>query len=166
MDAQLKTLLIGIGNRFRGDDAAGLAIIGRLRSDPIPGAVICESSGEIGELIEMWGTADLVFAIDAVSSGATPGTIHRFEAHRQALPTSAFQTSTHAFSLAEAIELARILGRLPPWLIVYGIEGRNFGYGCNLSEPVSDVLDSVPPRILADIELFNGKTSDHVGVEA
>ena len=34
-------------------------------------------------------------------------------------------SSTHALGLAEAMELARALGRLPP-VIVYGIEGKTF----------------------------------------
>jgi hydrogenase maturation protease len=37
--------------------------------------------------------------------------------------------SGHAFGLAQVIELARALGRLPPSLVIYAIEGRQFAPG-------------------------------------
>jgi hypothetical protein len=40
----------------------------------------------------------------------------------------------HHFGLAEAVELARVLDRLPPRLWIYGIEGRQSEQGsCTLS---------------------------------
>ena len=163
MDAPLNTLIIGIGNRFRGDDAAGPCVIDRLNSDPIRGAVVLESSGEIAELIEKWDKADLVFVADAVSSGSPAGTIHRFEVNREPLPVSAFQTSTHAFSLAEAVELARTLGRLPQRLVVYGIEGNDFGHGCDLSGPVTMAIETVASRIRAEIVRYESGAACKVG---
>ena len=146
MDALRDILVIGVGNRFRGDDGIGPAVIDSLRADP-PHATICETSGEATELIETWSDAKLVLIVDCISSGAPPGTIHHIEANRQNLPPQILQTSTHSFGLAEAVELGRALGRLPPRLIIYGIEGRDFGYGQTLSEPVASVVETVVARI-------------------
>jgi hydrogenase maturation protease len=146
MDALRDILVIGIGNRFRGDDGIGPAVIDSLRADP-PHATLCEASGEATELIETWSSAELVLIVDCISSGAAPGTIHHIEANSQTLPPQILQTSTHSFGLAEAVELGRTLGRLPPLLIVYGIEGRDFGYGHTLSEPVASVVATVADRI-------------------
>ena len=66
---------------------------------------------------------------DAVASGAAPGAVHRFDAAAAALPASFAGASTHALGLAEAIELGRVLRRLPPRLVVLGIEGAGFATG-------------------------------------
>ncbi len=99
--------------------------------------------GEPVGLIEDWASADAVIVIDAVSSGAPPGTIHRLDPLSEPIPTALSQGSTHAFGLAETIELARALGRLPDRLTVYGIEGERFGAGDQLSAPVRSAVEAV-----------------------
>ena len=53
--------------------------------------------------------------VDAVTSGAPPGTVHRLDASEAALAVDV-TTTTHGLGLAETIELALVLGRLPPRL--------------------------------------------------
>ena len=99
--------------------------------------------GEPVGLIEDWTGADAVIVIDAVSSGAPPGTIHRLDPLSEPIPAGLSQGSTHAFGLAETIELARALDRLPARLLVYGIEGGCFDAGDQLSPPVRAAVDAV-----------------------
>ena len=99
--------------------------------------------GEPVGLIEDWSGADAVIVVDAVSSGAPPGTIHRLDPLSAPIPAALPQGSTHAFGLAETVELARTLERLPPRLTVYGIEGERFAAGQQLSPPVSAAVDAV-----------------------
>jgi hydrogenase maturation protease len=143
-------LVIGIGNLYRRDDGVGIVIARALQAENRGGIRIIEHSGEGAALIEAWRGAARVIIIDAVQSGAKPGAIHRLEAHAQAVPTQLFRCSTHAFSLAEAIELARALGQLPPRVIVYGIEGRDFEAGEGLSHEVNAAADEVRRRVLAE----------------
>ena len=89
--------------------------------------------------------------VDAVRSGAPPGTIHRLDARAAPIPTGFFHYSTHAFSVAEAVELARSLDQLPPHLIVYGIEGENFEAGVGLSAAVEQAVESVVERAAEDM---------------
>jgi hydrogenase maturation protease len=102
---------------------------------------VCE--GEPVGLIEEWAGAGAVIVVDAVSSGAPPGTIHRLDPLSEPIPAALSQRSTHAFGLAETIELARTLDRLPPRLTVYGIEGERFTAGQQLSPPVAAAVDAV-----------------------
>ena len=99
--------------------------------------------GEPVGLIEDWTGADTVILVDAVSSGAVAGTVHRLDPLSEPIPAALSQGSTHAFGLAETIELARTLDRLPPRLTVYGIEGERFAAGQRLSPPVSAAVDAV-----------------------
>jgi hydrogenase maturation protease len=133
-----KTLIIGIGNEYRSDDGVGLVVARRLRPRVGDAFAVIEQTGEGASLIEAWRGAGSVIVIDAVTSGAEPGTIHRFEANTETLPKSLFRYSTHAFSLAEAIELARALGELPSRLVVYGIEANDFTAGVGLSSAVDE----------------------------
>ena len=144
-------LLIGIGNIYRSDDGIGIIIARRLRKEKPAGVRIFEQTGEGAALIEAWQGAKRVLVIDAVQSGARPGTIHRLDARAQRVPAEFFHYSTHAFSLAEAIELARVLEQLPKQLIVYGIEGKNFGAGNELSPEVTAAAVELMKRLREDL---------------
>jgi hydrogenase maturation protease len=48
---------------------------------------------------------------------------------------------THAFGLATAVELARVLGQLPKRLTVVGIEAASFAQGTTLSPEVAASVD-------------------------
>lgn len=148
-------LVIGIGNLYRRDDAAGLVVARALRDQNLDNIEVLEMSGEGAALIEAFQNAERVIVIDAVCSGAMPGTIFRFEAHRQPIPTEFFRYSTHNFGLAEAIELARSLGKLPKELIVYGIEGGDFTMGEGLSPEVAQATHQVLGKILNELGSFS-----------
>ena len=85
--------------------------------------------------------------VDTVVSGAAPGTIHRFDASDEPIPARALRSSTHAIGLAETIELARALGRLPKSVVVYGIEGASFEAGAPLSPDVAAAVARLVERI-------------------
>jgi hydrogenase maturation protease len=119
-------LIIGIGNEYRGDDAVGLIVARRLKERLMDSVTVLEQGGDGASLMEAWRGAETVIVIDAVASGAAPGAIHRFDANTLPIPKNAFRCSTHAFGVAEAIELSRALGEFPRSLGGYGIEGKNF----------------------------------------
>jgi hydrogenase maturation protease len=144
-------LVIGVGNAYRRDDGAGVMVARGLRAAGLPGVEIIERSGEGAALLESWREADLVILIDAVRSGAAPGTIHRLEIPGDTLPSGFFHYSTHAFSVAEAVELGRALGLLPASMVVFGIEGAEFGAGEGLSPAVREAVSEVARRITAEL---------------
>ena len=146
-----ETRVIGIGNTFRGDDGVGLVVARQLGELALPEVTVLEQSGEGVALVEAWGDASRVIVVDAVSSGSEPGRIHRFEAAGQALPDFFSGHSTHAFGLAEAIELARQLDRLPAQLIVYGVEGKSFHFGTELSPEVQEAAEIVTKQIAQEL---------------
>lgn len=121
-----KILLIGVGNKFRQNDTVGLAISEKFRNKLPPEIKIVEASGEGVALMELWQYATTVYLFDAVISGAEVGKTYRIDAQIETVPAKFFNYSTHAFSVAEAVELARTLNQLPSKLIIYGVEGKNF----------------------------------------
>ncbi len=148
MKAAPDVLLIGIGNFYRGDDAVGRIIARQIKLRKLPRLLAIEHGGEGTSLMELWKDEAQVIVVDAISSCNVPGKIHRFDAHLQPLPAQIFGVSTHAFGLAEAVELARALKQLPNRLIVFGIEGNQFKIGTQLSLPVQEAIPHVIERIL------------------
>lgn len=140
-------LVIGIGNRYRSDDAVGLVVAERLCEAPMNDIEIRTESGEGTALMERWTEADEVIVIDAVSSDDTPGTLYRWEAHAEPVPARYFQYSTHAFGVPQAVELARALNMLPRRLLIYGIVGADFEAGEGLSSGVERAVDELAARI-------------------
>lgn len=142
--------IIGVGNPMRGDDGAGAAVVAYLKAQDIPAY---HFDGDGAELMEVWAGQGRVIVIDAAVSGAKAGTLYRFDAHVNELPRNFFRHSTHQFGVAEAVEMARTLGRLPRELIVYGIEGENFDLGNGLSPNVQDAVHETVRLIRSDLGL-------------
>ena len=135
------TVVIGIGNADRGDDAIGLLVARRLRDVTLPDVHVYESSGDPAGLMEKWGTGQSVIAIDAMVTGGEPGSIRIIDAFEIDATAAMFHSqSTHAFGLAEAVRLARALESLPSHFTVVGIEGQSFEVGAPLSPLVGSAL--------------------------
>lgn len=149
--AAARALVFGIGNAYRGDDAAGLAVAALVRSARQPGVRVLEFEGEPVSLLDLWTGADAVYLADAVSSGGEPGTVYRFDAAHGLPPGPLRHRGTHAFSLTDMIELARAVGRLPGRLVVHGIEGASFQAGGPLSAPVRSAVAEVAGRIFSEL---------------
>ena len=108
--------------------------------------------------METWTGRDTVILVDAVSSGGTPGTVHRFDARATPIPVGLFHHSSHAFGVAEAVELARAVGRLPPRLIVYGVVGMRFAFGRGLTGAVEGAVSGVVDCIVRDVQAVARRT--------
>jgi hydrogenase maturation protease len=141
-------LILGCGNPDRSDDAAGLLAARRLRE---LGVDARELSGETLALMEAWSGSAEVILIDAVASGAAPGTVTVWDAQATPLSPGRFRCSTHALGVAEAVELARVLDRLPPSLIIYGIEGGSFDPGGLVSSEVADAVERLAQEIAGQV---------------
>lgn len=144
----MRLCIIGCGNVERGDDAAGVLATRRLRE---LGVEAEEQDGEALGLLERWTGAAGVILIDAVVTGAPVGQIAVWDARTAALAAGPFRCSTHALGVAEAIALARVLDRLPPRFLIYGIEGRRFDPGAEPSPEVVAAAEVVARRIVQEV---------------
>ena len=140
-----------MGNPWRCDDAAGLQVARLLAGTLPPGVELLEREGEPTALIDAWEGATVLWLVDAVSSGAAPGTLHRLDASNDELPTELFRRSTHHVGVAEAVELARVLGRLPGRTVVFGIEGGSFEIGDQLTPAVAAAIEHTAAAVRAEV---------------
>jgi hydrogenase maturation protease len=144
--------IIGLGNEFRGDDAVGLLAARRLHQTIGDRAEVIEAEMVGVDLIQLMEGARVVILIDAARSGQSPGIIHRLDASSGPITVRMAPHSSHALGTSEALELARVMGVLPPRAIVYGIEAGNTEAGQALSSPVAKALDEVVERVIQECE--------------
>src|SRR5512145_1789693 len=80
------SVVIGVGNPFRGDDGVGL-LVAQCLTEQAPACVrVMKQSRAAFALLEEWDKIDRVIVVDAVVSGAPPGTLHRLDVHEGPLP--------------------------------------------------------------------------------
>jgi len=145
------TIVIGIGNPSRRDDGAGIAAVRRLRQLRMDGVVFVECTGDLTTLPNIWQGYNRVILIDAMHWGQKPGEVLRFDASRYLPPSEVRFASTHAFGLVETLALAQALNQLPPSLLLYGIEGKDFADGEGLSPEVEMAVADVVHYIQQDL---------------
>lgn len=156
-----QVLIIGIGNEYRNDDGIGLLIAKEIKERQIPFVIVKENYGDFTEMIELWRNFKNVILIDAVSSGAKPGTLYEFDLKEaRQLFDERLNRFVHGFSFNKAIKLAEILNALPEKLMVFGVEGENFNYGQNISFNIKKSQSELVDRIVNLIEEFKKETED------
>jgi hydrogenase maturation protease len=149
----LRRMLIGYGNPDRGDDAAGLLVVRAVKGSVPAGVEVSEVMGDGFALMEAWAGCSTAVIVDAVVSGAAPGTVHRFDGRRLPGQEEMRLVSTHGIGLREALATAAPLGRLPSEIVVIGIEGQIFDPGAGLSREVSE---AVPRAAALVLEVLGG----------
>jgi hydrogenase maturation protease len=148
-------LVVGLGSPDRGDDAVG-ALVARQVASRLPGVTVVDHEDPTS-LLDLWAGHDLVVVVDAVRSGAAPGTVHRLETGAGGAPVTEAAWSrtghggTHAVGLAEMVELGRALGRLPARLVVVGIEAEGFEHGAPLTARVAAAVPAAVEEVAAHV---------------
>jgi hydrogenase maturation protease len=158
------TLVIGLGNPILGDDGVGWRVAEqvseRLHDSDVD--VICLSLGGLA-LMEYLAGYRRAIIIDAVSSGAMPGSLYRKTAREMDGLGVRHTASVHDMSLCSALALGRELGiDVPEEIQVVGVEAEpDFDFGEELSAPVAA---AIPAAILAVMDLLG--SDDRQGISA
>lgn len=147
-------LVVGIGNRWRRDDGAGLLGAQRLRARLAghPAAVeICECAGDMTALIDLLSGRGRVFVLDAAAApGVAVGQVVRVDAVAEPLPAPP-PRSTHALGVAQVVELLRALGALPAALWVYAVGAADFAPGEGVSPAVDAAVDAAVAALFDEV---------------
>ena len=144
-------VVIGVGNEYRRDDGAGLAVVTSLRGRVPPEVELMLTDGEPTRLIEAWTGAALAVVVDAVRADPPrPGRVHRFVLDGPLARTTR-TASSHGFGLDDAVRLALALDRMPGRLVVHAIEAADLSQGTGLTPPVTAAVGDVARAVLTDI---------------
>lgn len=144
-------VVAGLGSEYRRDDGAGLLVAARAVEEAGVGRDIGPMTDPL-DLLGVWDGAGLAVVVDAVRSGAAPGTVHVVELTDGAgggVPADrSATTTTHGIGLASVLRLARAVGNAPDRVVVVGVEGEDFGRGTGLSPAVGAALPAAVRRVV------------------
>ncbi|HEB67389.1 MAG TPA: hydrogenase maturation protease [Gammaproteobacteria bacterium] len=119
-----RTVILGIGNTLLGDDGAGIHALRALEARCDDANVQFVDGGTLSfPLTEALGDAGRLIVIDAAQLDAPPGTVRVFEnGAMDAYVARGPCGSVHEVSLAELLDMVRLLGRLPEPRALIGIQ--------------------------------------------
>jgi hydrogenase maturation protease len=96
------TLVVGFGNPLMGDDGVGAAVVTELEKIGMPRGLRLSTLADVLHLSSVWRGEARVWMVDAVLSGAAPGTVHR-RGHEEVLGNPQRHATVHHLSLAEGL---------------------------------------------------------------
>lgn len=144
------TLVVGLGNPILGDDGIGWRVAEAVRSacDDPDVEILCLSLGGLA-LMEHLAGYHRCLIVDAMTTGAPAGTLHRMSAREMDELSIQHTASVHDMSLAAALSFGRQLGLLLPEEIqIVGVEALpEFEFG----ERLSPVLENILPQAVAAV---------------
>lgn len=137
-------IVIGLGSDH-GDDSVAWHIVSHLKgvkprvtSDPLSFADVPPD-------------CPLLIVVDACRGAGVPGSVHRFVWPDSRI-TGRKITSSHGWGLADGLQLAATLGRLPSRVVVLAIETTSHEPGTGLSPEVAAAIPDVVERIRIEIQ--------------
>ena len=142
-----KTLVAGLGNDLRGDDAAGLLAAREIGALLLDNVDVEEHSGDVAALADSMSRHEQVVVIDAVVTGAPPGTLCELD---PGVAATRSQSSSHGLGVREALAISRALGATPQVRLI-GIEGGQFELGTKPSPAVARGASEAAARIAAQL---------------
>jgi hydrogenase maturation protease len=152
-DQRMKIRVIGCGNPLMGNDAVGIRIIERLERE-FPDIDVVEGGvGGMG-LIPLMEGYDAILIVDATTGFGKPGDIHVFS---DDIPSSeVFPMSLHDFGLAEALEMAGVIG-VKPHIVIIAIEGGEINEFSPTMDPVVEsAMEIAYQKVLDELEKIEG----------
>jgi len=155
-------MIVGCGNSDAGDDSAGLEMVRRLGERGDCGCDLRTETAPGMDLLELFPLADVILFVDAVVSGAAPGTLYLTTLPSKELePRALGSLSSHGWGLGEVLRLAGALGRPLPALYLLGIEAATLGEGAPRSAPVEQAIAMVVEKFSSlELLLRSSKLSD------
>jgi hydrogenase maturation protease len=141
-----RTLLVGIGSPH-GDDQAGWQIADRLAAGLSNDDIVIRKAASPAALLDwLEEHVERLIICDACRGLGALGESHRWSWPAEELMAASW-SGTHNISLPSVLQLAERLGRLPPTVVIWSMEGRIGDALANMSPEVSSAL----PRLVDEI---------------
>lgn len=160
---RMKTLVIGLGNPLVTDDSVGLRVVEQLREELADRSDVTVDEDYWGglRLMERMIGFDRVIVVDAICTGAAPGTIHRLKTSD--IPTQR-SASAHDVNLPTALAFGRQAEVALPrdeHIVLIGIEADDV---VNFSETCTPAVAAAVPvavqEVLEALDSLSGGSSE------
>jgi hydrogenase maturation protease len=151
----VRTLIVGIGSTIRGDDGVGVHAARALRQRPLPAGVDVIELGTAGlGLLDVVSGYERLIVLDAIVSGAPPGTVHVLAGDDVA--RGAHLGPGHEADLPTTLASGRKLPgiHMPQEVIVVAVEVRNL---TSFSDHLTDEAEAAIPGVVTTVENLLGQ---------
>jgi hydrogenase maturation protease len=139
-------LVLGVGNVLMGDDGVGVHVVRALHDGAglPPGTGVVDGGTAGLSLLPLIGDAASLVVVDAVDLDAEPGSVHLLTG--PSLHADLMRLSVHQVGTSDLIAAARLIGTLPPDVVLVGVQPACLDPGTRLSP---QVRSSLPEAIRA-----------------
>lgn len=149
----MSILVLGVGNILLTDEGIGVRVVEALQEqyqfDPQIEVVDGGTAGM--ELLEMMAKKDHVILIDAVNTGAAPGTVVTLEGDEvPALFRS--RISPHQLGISDLLGVLTVTGELPKDFTLYGVVPFSIDTGIDLSPQMLPIKDQLVSNVIAKLD--------------
>jgi hydrogenase maturation protease len=158
-NASFKIALLGLGNLMRTDDAVGMLTLHTLAASRLlPPEVRVIEGGTLGlDLLDSLRGISHVLVLDAVDTGAAPGTLKRFEGHEvDDLPVS---KSVHLLGFSDLMGALRLMDAAPKEVVLLGVQPASTDWGTVLTSAVETAQQALMELTLEQLAQWNVKAS-------
>ncbi|HYB45725.1 MAG TPA: hydrogenase maturation protease [Nitrososphaerales archaeon] len=141
-----KIVVLGIGNPYMRDDGIGIVVAQELRKRGLGEDIVVYDSQTLeASLIWQFREADALVILDALTSGAPPGTVSRFKISPRGAPIEGIP-SLHELRLHDLVDLAGLdLISFP--VVIVAVEPKD----CSIGEGLTEEMRSALPRVVDEV---------------
>ena len=146
--ADSRVVVLGVGNVLMSDEGVGPHAVEAFAEgySATADVMLIDGGTSAMELLDDMAGAGLLVIMDAVASGAAPGTLIRLEG--EAVPKFfTRKLSPHQVGIADVMATLALTGESPKETIILGVEPGEMSMGMELSAPVAAAV----PRLLAQV---------------
>jgi len=144
--------ILGVGNVLMGDDGVGIAAVRAIARRGTPaGAVLHDAGLAVADVLSGLDPADPLIVVDAVRAGGPAGQVYRLSLDALQPDAAALSgaMSLHELSVAPALRLEALTGRVFADVTLLGVEPGRVGWSTELSEPVAAAVETLCDAVLA-----------------
>jgi len=148
----VKTLILGLGNILLSDEGVGVHVVHLLRERyQFPQVEVLDGGTLALDLLPYVEDTDRLLIVDAVQMDAPPGTVARL-AGEEVPAVLNLKYSPHQMGVSDLLAAARLLGRYPAELVLWGIQPASLDVGLELSPAVAAQVETVVQNVLAELQ--------------
>ena len=153
-----ETLVVGVGNTILSDDGVGVHAARLLMSDPrVHPDIGILDGGTLGlELLAHIADASRILFLDAIRSGASPGTLVRLTGEE--LLDRKIGWSVHQLGVADLIAALTLMSDRNPEIVVLGLEPESTDWGTSLTPAVQSGLASLVDSAVSQLGIWEGRS--------
>ena len=143
-------LVLGIGNTLLTDEGTGIHVIEHLqRSGQAPAGLELVDGGTLSfTLAPTLEDSERLIVVDAAELKAAPGTIQVFIGEDMDRFARRARNSVHEVGLSDLLDIARLVGRLPPLRALVAIQPLEMDWGTAPSAPVAAAIPKAAAEVM------------------